>query len=343
MHRNSPQIHHPVPQRPVQVPLMQSPPPPSQSSDPYDNPYGAPSYANMGHQSVHPAGAAAGVGVGGVGGAGGVGVGGGYPAQFAAFGQGANFFSDPMAAQMGFNVARAAMSGGTDFAEKNMNRYLSSLKPFFAVTNTYVLRKLSLLLNPWRHSPWSRQSSSRSSRQGETETIYLPPREDLNAPDMYIPLMSFVTYILLSSLLYGLSGSFHPELLGYTASSAMGSVVFELIVLKLGCYLLSIGNSQLLDCVAYSGYKFVGVIVIIFAKAMLGGWLSRLVFVYAYAANAFFLLRSLKYVLLPEENDAGYAGQRQMRKRRTWFLFGYAYVVQLVFMITLTSGVGKKA
>jgi hypothetical protein len=227
-----------------------------------------------------------------------------------------------------------------------MNRYLSSLKPFFAVTNTYVLRKLSILLNPWRHAPWSRQSTSRSSssRPGESETIYLPPREDLNAPDMYIPLMSFVTYILLSSLLYGLSGTFHPELLGYTASSAMGSVVFELVVLKLGCYLLSIGNSQLLDCMAYSGYKFVGVIVIILAKAMLGaGWLSRGVFVYAYAANAFFLLRSLKYVLLPEENDAGYAGQRQMRKRRTWFLFGYAYVVQLVFMVTLTSGVGKKA
>jgi hypothetical protein len=149
-----------------------------------------------------------------------------------------------------------------------------------------------ILLNPWRHVPWSRQSTARASAQrpGEAETIYLPPREDLNAPDMYVPLMSFVTYILLSALLYGLSGTFHPELLGYTASSALGAVVFELVGLRLGCYLLSIGNSQLLDLVAYSGYKFVGVIVSILATAVLGrGWLSWIVFAYVYGAQAFFL------------------------------------------------------
>ncbi|KAA8908474.1 putative membrane protein [Sphaerosporella brunnea] len=327
MHRQnaSPPIHHPVPQRPVQVPMMQSPPPPPQSSDPYDNPYG-------GHASAYP----------------------GQPNAYAQFGNfaqgGAGFFTDPMTAQMGFNVARAAMSGGTDLAEKNITRYFSSLKPYFAVTNIYVVRKLSLLLNPWRHVPWSRQITARASAQrpGEAETMFLLPREDLNAPDMYIPLMSFVTYILLSALLYGLSGTFHPELLGYTASSALGAVVFELIGLRLGCYLLSIGNPQLLDLVAYSGYKFVGVIVSILATAVLGrGWLSWIVFLYCYGAQAFFLLRSLKYVLLPDSDGSGdaqsvYTAPRTQRKRRTWFLFGYSYLVQLLLMLVLTSGVGKK-
>jgi len=32
---------------------------------------------------------------------------------------------------------------------------------------------------------------------------------------------------------------------------------------------------------------------------------------------------------------------RMQRKRRMWFLFGYSYLVQLLFMLTLTSGVGK--
>jgi hypothetical protein len=108
---------------------------------------------------------------------------------------------------------------------------------------------------------------------------------------MYIPLMSFVTYILLSALLYGLSGTFHPELLGYTASSALGAVVFELVGLRLGCYLLNIGNSQLLDLVAYSGYKFVGIIISIAATSLFGkGWFSWLVFAYCYSAQAFFLV-----------------------------------------------------
>lgn len=169
------------------------------------------------------------------------------------------------------------------------------MKPYFAVSNVYVIRKLRVLVNPWRHVPWSRQSTTRASAGrpglGETETIYLPPREDINAPDMYIPLMSLVTYILLSALLCGLSGTFHPELLGYTASSALASVLLELVWLRLGCYLLGIGNSQLLDLIAYSGYKFVGVIASILATALFGsGWLSWAVFLYCYSAQAFFLV-----------------------------------------------------
>lgn len=67
--------------------------------------------------------------------------------------------------------------------------------------------------------------------------------------------------------------------------------MFELVCLKLGCYLLSIGNSTLLDLVAYSGYKFVGVIFIILATAMTGsGWISWTVFGYFYLAQAFFLV-----------------------------------------------------
>ena len=102
---------------------------------------------------------------------------------------------------------------------------------------------------------------------------------------------------LLFALLRGLSGKFHPEVLGLTASTALAAVIIELVALKLGCYLLSISNSQLLDLVAYSGYKFVGITVSILFTALMGkGWISWLVFAYAYLANAFFLLRSLKYV-----------------------------------------------
>lgn len=159
---------------------------------------------------------------------------------------------------------------------------------------------------------------------------------------MYIPVMSFVSYILLCALLHGVAGSFHPELLGYTASSALGAVILEIAGIKLGCYLLSIGGSQLLDLVAYSGYKFVGVAASVLCTALVGrGAVSWAVFVYVYAANAFFLLRSLKYVLLPEEGAVGDMGQtRGMRKRRTWFLFAYSYGVQLLFMLFLTSGMG---
>lgn len=117
--------------------------------------------------------------------------------------------------------------------------------------------------------------------------------------------MAFVTYILLSTLLAGLRGAFHPELLGLTATTAFAVVIFEILGLKLGCYLLSISNeSQLLDLVAYSGYKFVGIIVTLVVSEILnrgkgsGGWMGWTIFAYTFLANAFFLVCPLKLVLL---------------------------------------------
>lgn len=187
---------------------------------------------------------------------------------------------------------------------------VSALKHYFNVSNSYVANKLYLVLFPWRHRPWVRQNQ---------DGFFLPPREDINSPDMYIPgthhsspttgatlltlcftlVMAFVTYILLSTLLAGLRGAFHPELLGLTATTAFVVVIFEILGLKLGCYLLSISNeSQLLDLVAYSGYKFVGVIVTLVVAEIFnrgegtGGWIGWTIFLYTFFANAFFLVRT---------------------------------------------------
>ena len=123
---------------------------------------------------------------------------------------------------------------------------------------------------------------------------------------MYIPVMAFVTYILLSTLLAGLRGQFHPEVMGLTATTAFLVVVLEILGLKFGTYVLSISNdSQLLDLVAYSGYKFVGVIVTLVISEILnrgagtGGWAGWTVFTYTFLANAFFLV---SLPLLPSLN-----------------------------------------
>ena len=116
---------------------------------------------------------------------------------------------------------------------------------------------------------------------------------------MYIPLMALVTYILLSTTLAGLRGAFQPELLGSNFGWAFFIVIVEILGLKLGCYLLSISNeSQLLDLVAYSGYKFVGVIATLVVSEIFnggkgtGGLVGWTVFAYTFNANAFFLVSS---------------------------------------------------
>ena len=119
---------------------------------------------------------------------------------------------------------------------------------------------------------------------------------------MYIPTMAFVTYILLSTLIAGLNGKFEPQLLGITFSNAAVIICLELVVLWLGRYFLNISSeSQIYDLVAYSGYKFVGVIVTVAIDAVFSagqgamGWVGWGVFLYTFFANGLFLVRAAFY------------------------------------------------
>lgn len=106
--------------------------------------------------------------------------------------------------------------------------------------------------------------------------------------------MGFVTYILLVGLLLGRANRFHPALLGSTASTAFAVLVFETIMVRLGCYLLGVGQEGgegWADVVAVLGYKFVGIIVTMLIKFLLP-WSSLTygVFIYVAFAHGFFLV-----------------------------------------------------
>lgn len=86
----------------------------------------------------------------------------------------------------------------------------------------------------------------------------VPPGDDINAPDLYIPLMAFVTYVLLSGAILGIQGRFSPEQLGIMSSEALGWLVLEVLIFLFFVYVLNVqSNISYLDAVAFSGYKFV--------------------------------------------------------------------------------------
>ncbi|OAQ32164.1 hypothetical protein K457DRAFT_323825 [Linnemannia elongata AG-77] len=226
---------------------------------------------------------------------------------------------------------RSAVMAGQEYVEQNLNRWVNraALQPYFNVSNSYVVNKLKLLVFPWRHKLWTR-ILKRSETTGET-IGYLAPRDDINAPDLYIPVMAFVTYVLLVAISAGTSNKFSPEILGPTASSALAVIILEFTIIKLCVYVLNITSDvPILDLLAYSGYKFVGIIVSIMvqlSKAPSSVFWS--VFLYTGAATGFFLLRSLRYVILPEAS-AGTVLPPQ-RKRRIHFLICLS-VLQFGFM-----------
>lgn len=86
---------------------------------------------------------------------------------------------------------------------------------YFKVNNQYVLKKLKVLFLPFLNSSWSRleiasdfvmPNANISGDSATSKTFYKPPIQDVNAPDLYIPLMSFVTYVLLMGYILGSDG-----------------------------------------------------------------------------------------------------------------------------------------
>ncbi|KIJ15732.1 hypothetical protein PAXINDRAFT_168772 [Paxillus involutus ATCC 200175] len=249
------------------------------------------------------------------------------PADFAAWGM------NDATAQFGMQLGQSAVAAGQDYVQKNFGGFIpiSLLKHHFNVSNSYVIKKLQLVVFPWRHRPWSRKV--RRSETGQSE--WQPPRDDINCPDLYIPLMALVTYILVAALQTGLQERFHPQILGSSASRALVVVLLDFLFVKGGCYLLNVpGSGQVIDLIAYGGYKFVGVIITLLTGLIdPGTTIYSLVFLYAFASNAFFLLRSLRSVVLPDlsSTTTPVTVSPTQRKRRITFLFLEA-VVQVVYM-----------
>lgn len=75
--------------------------------------------------------------------------------------------------------------------------------------------------------------------------------------------MAFITYILVFAYALGVDNRFNPEVLSLTASWALVTLTFEVLVFWGGFWFLNVESAKrpfFLDLLAYCSYKFVGVI-----------------------------------------------------------------------------------
>jgi protein transport protein YIF1 len=103
------------------------------------------------------------------------------------------------------------------------------------------------------------------------------PAQDENAPDLYIPLMAFITYVLLTGYVKGTNNSFTPEVLVQVRAAARTGMptdrhspadaggglqvtstclvtqVLEIVAVRLCLYLLQ-APANLLDLLAFTGW-----------------------------------------------------------------------------------------
>lgn len=242
----------------------------------------------------------------------------------------AGVLSDPMAA-MAMQYGQTLAGQGKEIVNEKFEKYIavSRLKYYFAVDTAYVAKKLILLFFPFTHKDWS-------VRYNQDEPV--APRFDVNAPDLYIPSMAFVTYVLIAGYLLGLQEKFSPEQLGKQASSALGWVGLEITLVLLTHYVLSIAASSLkfLDMVAFCSYKFVCMIAALLCSLVLkAAYLG--VLAYSSCSLMFFLMRTLRMAILTKSQQGDqYGGASGGGQKRSLYLVGFVCLCQPLMMYWLT-------
>ncbi|XP_055526715.1 protein YIF1B-B isoform X2 [Wyeomyia smithii] len=245
----------------------------------------------------------------------------GFPNQFVVFQQ-------PIVQDMALQYGQKLADHGKELVNTQFEKYVpvTKLKYYFAVDNKYVINKLGLIFFPFSHMNWSLKYDHDNPVQ---------PRYDINAPDLYIPTMAYITYVVLAGLVLGFQNRFSPEQLGIQASSALAYSICELVIYILTLYIANISTTlKTLDLLALSGYKYASIVFILLCSILLrkvGYYLSWL---YVSACLAFFLLRTLKAKVLSEPAQTHeppsydpYRQQQQQfehsvgRKRKLYFLF----------------------
>jgi hypothetical protein len=228
---------------------------------------------------------------------------------------------DPIMTNIAKQYGETLVWEGTEMVNQRLQKFISvsRLKYYFAVDTAYVTKKMGLLFFPFTHKDWS-------IRFDRNEDDSVQPRNEVNAPDLYIPLMALITFVLVAGLSLGLQQKFTPEMLGMQASSVLGWLILEIMIFT-GCTYVIQTDLKVFDLLAFCSYKFVGMIFVLVACAILSktGYYAALL--YFSLSLSVFLIRTLKVqiysVTTHEHVTSG-------NKRRLYFLLTLAGVQPLL-------------
>eukprot|EP00501_MAST-03F_sp_TOSAG23-6_P001392 GSMAST32.ASY1.ANO1.1448.1 assembled CDS len=234
---------------------------------------------------------------------------------------GSKMFENPMA-QAGVNYLQNGVKEKMASYTPGLTDFHSRLKYHFDVDHNYVLMKLKLILFPKQVS-WARKKVQREPT--DANATMEPPRRDVNAPDLYIPLMSFVTYAIISSSSKRVN--FTPEILWAVMSLSLAVQALQCIILRLGFHLHR-ASVSIVDLIAYTGYAYVGLCLNTLAHECFGTFAFYLVLLWTSCALGYFYIKTLALPMFGT-SDNSYAGNMgsynslHSKKSKQYFLFGF--------------------
>ena len=130
---------------------------------------------------------------------------------------------------------------------------LEGLKPYFDVDNKYVLIKLRYLF-----LPFLKEKSANTVNTNEIETKY-----NIEYSDLYLPIMSFISYVLAVSFITALKNPsiFNPQTLGKILSKDFSLYIINAAIIKLLMFIFLSHPLSFTEIFSLVGYKFIYMII----------------------------------------------------------------------------------
>ena len=161
---------------------------------------------------------------------------------------------------------------------------LEGLKPYFDVDNKYVLYKFRYLFIPFLKE---KKINSSEEIQNKYNIEYF---------DLYLPLMSFITYVLVVSFISAIKNPevFNPQTLGKILSKDFSLYIMNAMAIKLLMFIFLKNSLSFMDICSLVGYKFIHMIIFkILSNFIESKTINYIIFFILAAQISFFLKKCL--------------------------------------------------
>lgn len=127
-------------------------------------------------------------------------------------GAAASFFASPFAS-VGMEYGKTLIKNNT-VLNSGLGGWLrgSRFRYYFQISQSYIGKKIGKILFPFIHSGWVRQPLDEvdeglvaASGGASPTATWKPPSQDINAPDLYIGVMSFLTFVVTMGMALGIA------------------------------------------------------------------------------------------------------------------------------------------
>ncbi|XP_051148546.1 uncharacterized protein LOC127263517 isoform X2 [Andrographis paniculata] len=238
-----------------------------------------------------------------------------------------NQTADQISTVLNYVAESDDLIGASQFVQTRIERYISNPRYYFQVNEEYVKNKLKVVLFPFLHKGhWMRTVEGDG---GKLKLTFKPPMDDVNAPDLYIPVMAFATYVLLAGFLLGFHHKFSPEMLSVQFNTGLLCWLLQVLLVEATLHVLGGGGDvPLLDIIAYSGYTFVGASVVL-ATRLFTSSLYHAVALFESFCMGVFLVKTMKRILISEVQSF----EKNSTKRNYVLLFMASAQIPLLFLL----------